>query len=436
MLFPFKKKELIQFQADMKFPSEESRIRIANEEVATRLQYMGFSNEHLLALQEVKPVVLPLLDEILNKVLDHLYTFSELKYIATNHSGRERLYNVFVRYFQSLLSGELNDDYFKMRNQIGGTHMGAGLPIEWFLATYSSINSLLIPKVVEILQKDPHKLSTVLVAVTHVLNLDSQLIVDNYLQARIKKLNELNEANEALQRELNSISQEVAASVQQTEASINVTSTRADQIRSEIETTKKSSNNLLNLTNMNQNQMDDMVHAFNGVLEEVNQTKDGIGKLKSISEKIIKMTSGIEDIADQTNLLALNASIEAARAGEGGKGFAVVASEVRKLAENTKDMSNQIKDMINQSDNQISSLIELLNSMNHSTEQSQVKIHDVKSGLVTVKMEMEQYLQLFDRNTTDLDAIVSSIREINQTAVNLSILANELLEKAEAEVIR
>ena len=87
-----------------------------------------------------------------------------------------------------------------------------------------------------------------------------------------------------------------------------------------------------------------------GALEEIQNSVDlsynGIKKLSENSNRIDAIVNVINDITKRTNLLALNASIIAAQAGEYGKSFGVVADEIRNLSLQTGQSTGEITGII------------------------------------------------------------------------------------------
>lgn len=92
--------------------------------------------------------------------------------------------------------------------------------------------------------------------------------------------------------------------------------------------------------------IDQTVDQIEQLESRVAHAAEAMRELNNNSSRIGEILAHIGEVAGQTNLLALNASIEAARAGEHGKGFAVVALEIRKLAERSKDSSEEIADIL------------------------------------------------------------------------------------------
>lgn len=88
--------------------------------------------------------------------------------------------------------------------------------------------------------------------------------------------------------------------------------------------------------------MMELQESMSELKEMIKAVNDVFGHLTNKIHETNVYADTIKEITSQTNLLALNASIEAARAGEAGKGFSVVAEEIRKLAETTKNTTENI----------------------------------------------------------------------------------------------
>ncbi|MEJ8552815.1 methyl-accepting chemotaxis protein [Tepidibacter sp. Z1-5] len=156
--------------------------------------------------------------------------------------------------------------------------------------------------------------------------------------------------------------------------------------------------------------VENVIIVFEELIEKITIVGQDINEIN-------KITSLINKIADQTNLLALNASIEAARAGEQGRGFAVVADEIRKLAEQTKDSSQNIN--------------ELIQTISGATESMVQTSGIVNTELSNQKTDIDIAMSSFNKTILGINDIIPKIDEINRSATSLNNEKNIILEKIE-----
>lgn len=148
-----------------------------------------------------------------------------------------------------------------------------------------------------------------------------------------------------------------------------------------------------------------------------------IHHLKSRVEEISNFITVVTKISEQTNLLALNASIESARAGEAGKGFAVVAEEVRKLAEESKEASEDIVKIVLEVMQETDDVVNQIDNNNETVASNLDMVSEVKSLIKSTSdhiLEMESDIASIRIITGDQAKEVEVISSSIETVASLS----------------
>ena len=149
----------------------------------------------------------------------------------------------------------------------------------------------------------------------------------------------------------------------------------------------------------------------NTIVMSQNMQKD-MDELSNVITHINEVIGGINSISRRTNMLALNASIEAARAGEAGKGFAVVAEEIRKLAEQTQQLTGNMGEFVER----------IRNASEKSTDSTRSTIE----ALGSMKDKIENVWQINEDNRQNVLKINDSITLLADTSEQISDTMTEM----------
>jgi methyl-accepting chemotaxis protein len=239
---------------------------------------------------------------------------------------------------------------------------------------------------------------------------------------------------------LNSVSQTMSASADETERQAHVVSGASQNVSANVQTVASGAGEMeLSIKEIAKNTAD-AARVATVAVKSADETNTTISKLGVSSAEIGEVVKVITSIAQQTNLLALNATIEAARAGEAGKGFAVVANEVKELAKETakatEDISRRIKAIQTDTGDAVSAIGHIASIIGQINDIQTTIASAVEEQSVTTN-EMSRNLAQAATGSNEIAGIVGGVAEAaqsttkgaldtQQSAQNLKRMASEL----------
>lgn len=102
---------------------------------------------------------------------------------------------------------------------------------------------------------------------------------------------------------------------------------------------EQSIESMIHNSELNKNECKNISIAMNKMQEFCNLLEASFSSIESTLKKLEKLNQNIVDVSMQTNLIAMNAAVEASRSGDAGKGFAVIADEIKRLSDDSREMS-------------------------------------------------------------------------------------------------
>lgn len=196
----------------------------------------------------------------------------------------------------------------------------------------------------------------------------------------------------------------------------------AQRLSEEVEAISSNANQLVDTSATDIDIISDQMKTIDkSVKAAVSTVSDLYGAMESINDFL----GGIEAISKQTNLLALNANIEAARAGEAGKGFGVVANEVRKLADQSKSITEDIHKIIDSLKIKTSNALNEVQQGDMAVEQGQATAVSVKNNFVRLSESFKTIDENISSESKLIDNMVKTFIQVRENIESISAISEE-----------
>lgn len=230
---------------------------------------------------------------------------------------------------------------------------------------------------------------------------------------------------------------DISAGNNQNTESIEQQTVMTAKIQEMIQETKHMSDQMITLSQESGEAVRGGQDAVRMLREQSDKTKEAneqvvatVEQLIVNSQKVGEITSQIFNISSQTNLLALNASIESARAGEAGRGFAVVAEEIRKLADETRSLTEGIQNIVTELRGNADEAKHTVDNVMAVTSEEHKLIVSAEEQFGNIGEHMEGLSHNVDDIYHKIDEILASNDAIVESITHISSVSQEVAASA------
>lgn len=432
MIFNTWKKVSYELSIENSIESELPNVCIENNlsnDIYTQLEMISLTLRDLAILRLMRPILKENLTSLVENFYLNLQKEPSLQQIIQDNSTFERLKKTLSHHLGELFDGVIDEQFVAKRQRIASVHARIGLAPKWYMCAFQDLlNGFFI--IVENTAYNTKERFEILKAISKILNVEQQIVLELYASDYEQALMKKNEVNLAIVESVRSNSSALSTVAAETNDSISSIVTVLNDLKKMSAHNHTLSDEVVRSATKEQQRLFATEENSTELQETMQLVKHDIDELHDLNNQINDIASLIADIASETNLLSLNASIEAARAGEHGKGFAVVASEVRTLAENTAKAVKTVNRIVSKSLIKTKKIAETSLALETLVVTSNADIHETGLSFTEISTRMQALRQSSDALMHNVEYLNTAVSTIQENANRIHMASVDLVAKS------